>query len=152
MEPETGYALLDGQQIAYQIIGDGPVDIVVAPSWFSSFDIEWQQPEMRHFFQRLGSFARVVRFDRRGSGASDPLRSDALPPWETFAEDIACVMDAVGSKDAFLWGDGEAGPVALLFAAAHPERVRGLILFMTSARFLADDDYEFGIPAEDITE
>ena len=152
MEPKTGYADLDGQQIAYQVIGDGPVDIVTAPAWFSAFDIEWQEPQIREWFERLGSFARIIRFDRRGSGASDPPTDDILPPWEAFAEDIACVMDAVGSEDAFVWGDGEAGPVAIMFAATHPERVRGLILFHTSARFIADDGYEFGMPAEYIGE
>ena len=104
------------------------------------------------FFERLGSFARVIRFDRRGSGASDPLHSDALPAWESFAEDIACVMDEVGSEKAFVWGDGEAGPLSLLFAASHPDRVSGLILFFTSARFLADSDYEFGMPKDGVVE
>ncbi len=148
MEPITGYASLDGQQIAYQVIGDGPVDIVMAPSWFSATDIEWQEPRIRAFFERLSSFARVIRFDRRGSGASDPLANNALPPWEAFADDIECVMDAVGSENAFLYGDGDGGPLSVLFTAAHPQRVRGLILFHTSARFLADTDYEMGMPPE----
>ncbi|MDX1468409.1 MAG: adenylate/guanylate cyclase domain-containing protein [Acidimicrobiia bacterium] len=152
MEPETGYAVLDGQQIAYQVIGDGPVDVVVAPAWFSAFDTEWQEPQIRRWLERLGSFARIIRFDRRGSGASDPLPTESLPPWEAFAEDIACVLDAVGVEQAFVWADGDAGPIALLFAATHPERVRGLILFGTSARFLADEDYEFGIPEAYIDE
>jgi pimeloyl-ACP methyl ester carboxylesterase len=146
MEPKTGYALLDGQQIAYQVIGDGAVDIVMAPSWFSAIDLEWQEPRIRRFFERLGSFARVIRFDRRGSGASDPLANDALPPWEAFADDIRCVMDAVGSEHPFLYGDGDAGPLSVLFAATHPDLVRGLILFHTAARFLADADYEMGMP------
>lgn len=148
VEPRTGYAVLDGQQIAYQVVGDGPVDLIVAPAWFSAFDVEWQEPQIRRFLERLGSFARVIRFDRRGSGASDPLPNHTLPPWEAFAEDIACVMDAVGSEDAFVWGDGDAGPIAVLFAATHPDRVRGLILFSTSARFMADEGYEFGIPQD----
>ncbi len=148
MEPETGYADLDGEKIAYQIIGDGPVDIVVAPSWFSAADIEWQEPHLRRYFERLGSFARVIRFDRRGSGASDPLASDALPPWEAFADDIECVMAAVGCETAFLYGDGDGGPLSVLFAATRPGLVQGLILFHTAARFLADDDYEFGMPRE----
>ena len=67
VEPTTGYALLDDERIAYQIIGEGPVDLVVAPSWFSAFDIEWEEPSIRLFFERLGSFARVIRLDRRGS-------------------------------------------------------------------------------------
>lgn len=152
VEPKTGYALLEGKQIAYQIIGDGPVDIVVSPAWFSAFDVEWQEPQLRLFFQRIGSFARVIRFDRRGSGASDPLDSEALPPWESFAEDITCVMDEVRSESAFLWGDGDGGPISLLYAATHPDRVRGLILFFTSARFLADVDYEFGFSQDDMAE
>ena len=146
MEPKTGYALLDGQQIAYQVIGDAPVDIVMAPSWFSAFDLEWQQPQIRAFLERLGSFARVIRFDRRGSGASDPLADDAFPPWEAFGDDIRCVMDAVGSASAFMYGDGDAGPLSVLFTASHPGLIRGLILFHTTARFLADADYEMGMP------
>lgn len=145
MEPRTGYALLGDQRIAYQVIGDGPVDLVIAPSWFSAFDIEWEEPTIRRFLQRLGSFARVVRLDRRGSGASDTFGPESLPVWEAFAEDIECVMDAVGSESAIIYADGDAGPLGLLFAAAHPDRVRGLVLYNTSARFLEDDDYQFGI-------
>lgn len=148
MEPETGYADLGGQRIAYQVIGDGPVDLVIAPSWLSSFDVEWELPHVRLYFQRLAEFARVIRLDRRGSGASDPLPADALPPYESFAEDIGCVMDAVESENAFLFADGDAGPLGLLFAATHPDRVRGLVLFYTGARFMADDDYPFGFPPE----
>jgi class 3 adenylate cyclase len=148
VEPTTGYALLDGQRIAYQVIGEGPLDLVMAPSWLSAFDIEWEQPMIRQFLQRIGSFVRVIRFDRRGSGASDPLREDVLPIWETFAEDIACVMDAVDAEDAFLIADGDSGPLGILFAATHPDRLRGLILFHTTARFLAADDYPIGLPPE----
>ena len=83
VEPTTGYALLDDQRIAYQIIGDGPIDIVIAPTWFSSFDIEWEEPMARLYLQRLASFTRVIRVDRRGAGASDRFPMDALPPWES---------------------------------------------------------------------
>jgi pimeloyl-ACP methyl ester carboxylesterase len=72
VEPIEGYAVLDDRRIAYQVIGDGPPDLVLAPSWFSAFDIEWEQPMIRQFLRRLAAFARVIRFDRRGSGASDP--------------------------------------------------------------------------------
>lgn len=147
-----GYAVRDGQRIAYQTVGEGPVDLVVAPSWFSAFDIEWEQPDLREFALRLASFSRLIRFDRRGSGASDPLPPDVLPLWESFAEDIACVMDETGSTDAVLYADGDAGPLGLLFAATHPERVRSLVLFSTSARFLADDDYPIGFPIQDVEE
>lgn len=144
MESTTGYALLDDQRIAYQVIGDGPIDLVIVPSWFSAFDIEWEEPLIRLFFQRLASFVRLIRFDRRGSGASDPLAPDVLPPWEAFAEDIRCVLDAVGSESAVVWADGDTGPLGLLFAATNPDRVRALILFNSSARFLADEDYPIG--------
>ncbi len=148
VEPTTGYALLDDQRIAYQIIGDGPIDIVIAPTWFSSFDIEWEEPMARLYLQRLASFTRVIRVDRRGAGASDRFPMDALPPWESLAEDIGCVMDAVGSTTAAVYAEGDAGPLALLFAASHPDRVRALILFHTTARFLADEDYPIGVPLE----
>lgn len=148
MEPTTGYAVLDGQRIAYQVIGDGPIDLVIAPSWFSAFDIEWEEPQIRLYLQRLASNARVIRLDRRGSGASDPLPSDDTSAWENFAEDISCVMNAVESKEAFVYADGDVGPLGILFAATHPERVRGLILFNTSARFRKADDYPIGFPAE----
>lgn len=148
MEPTTGYALVGGQRVAYQVLGEGPNDLVVVPSWFSAFDIEWEQPKIRLFYERLASFCRVIRLDRRGSGASDALRLEALPEWETFAEDMDCVMDAVDSEKAFVYADGDGGPVGLLFAATRQERVRGLILFATSARFLYDDDYPIGWPPE----
>lgn len=148
MQPETGYALLGDQRIAYQLIGDGPVDLLIAPSWFSAFDIEWEEPSIRRFLEELAAFARVIRLDRRGSGASDRLGPDSLPVWEGFAEDIRCVMDEVGSESAVIYADGDAGPLGLLFAATHPERVRGLVLFNTSARFLADEDYPIGLSAE----
>lgn len=148
VEPVTGYVLLDDRRIAYQVIGEGPVDLVLAPSWLSAFDIEWEQPMIRQFLERIASFARVIRFDRRGSGASDPLPEDVLPVWETFAEDIECVMDGVGSESAFLYADGDAGPLGTLFAATRPDRVTAMILFNTSARFMAADDYPIGFPPE----
>ena len=144
----TGYASVDGQRVAYQVIGDGPIDLVIAPSWFSSFDLEWEEPRIRLFLQRMASFARIIRIDRRGSGASDPVDVDGLPPWEAFAGDIAAVMDAVESTDAAIYADGDAGPVAVLFAATHPDRVRALVLFNTSARFLVADDYPIGAPPD----
>jgi class 3 adenylate cyclase len=149
LEPTTGYATLGDQRIAYMTVGDGPIDFVVSPSWYGSFDVEWEEPNVRMFIRRLAAFARVIRFDRRGSGASDPLPADALPPWESFAEEMECVMDALGSESAAIWADGDAGPVGLLFAATRPERTRALVVFHSSARFLAADDYPFGIPDGD---
>jgi class 3 adenylate cyclase len=145
LEPLTGYADLEDQRIAYQVIGDGPVDIVYTAGFWGSFDIEWEEPAHRLFFQQLASFSRLIRFDMRGTGASDPIPLDAPPPWESFAEEIEAVMDAVGSAQAVLIAGGPAPPAALLFTATRPERVRALILFMAAVRYLEDDDYEIGL-------
>ena len=94
MEPVTGYAQLGAQRIAYQVFGDGPIDLVITTGFWGSFDVEWENPAIRLFYERLSSFSRVIRFDRRGTGGSDPLPLDARPPWEAFAEEIEAVMDA----------------------------------------------------------
>lgn len=152
MEPTTGYAELGEERIAYQIIGDGPVDLVVTAGWWSPFDPEWEEPSIRAFFIELSRFCRVIRFDRRGIGASDPIPLDALPPWESLADEIMAVMDAVGSEQAFLLAAGNAGPGGALFAATHPDRTSGLILFQTTVRVLSDDDYAIGHTVEEVAE
>ena len=144
MEPTTGYARLGDQRIAYQLLGDGPVDIVFTAGFFGSFDVEWEEPAHRLFYRHLASFGRLIRFDMRGTGASDPISLDALPPWEAFADEIEAVLDAVGSSQAAIIAGGPAPPAALLFAATRPERVRALVLFMASVRYLEDDDYPEG--------
>ena len=149
MEPATGYATLGEERIAYQIIGDGPVDIVVTAGWWSPFDIEWEEPSIRAFYLRLARFSRVIRFDRRGMGVSDPIPLDALPPWESLADEILAVMDEVGSDQAFVLAAGNAGPAGALFAASHPDRTAGLILSQTTVRYQRDDDYPFGITEEE---
>ena len=123
MEPTTGYAQLGDDRVAYQIIGDGPVDIVLTTGIWGSFDVEWEDPSTRLFYQQMASYARVIRFDRRGSGASDPIPLDALPPWESYADEIESVMDAVGSEQAAIVVAATAGPAGRLFAATRPERV-----------------------------
>src|SRR5256714_10385708 len=97
MERAVGYARLGSQRIAYEVFGAGPVDLVVTAGSFSAFDTDWEDPIAELFFRRLASFSRVIRFDRRGAGASDPLPLDALPPWESFVEEPECVMNEVGS-------------------------------------------------------
>jgi pimeloyl-ACP methyl ester carboxylesterase len=149
MEPTTGYALLDDQHIAYQIIGDGPIDIILTVGWWAPFDTDWDEPNIRAFFQQLARFSRVIRFDRRGIGASDPVPLDALPPWESLADEIEAVMDAVGSERAVIVSAGDSGPAGALFAATRPGRTIGLILFHTTVRTLEDHDYPFGISAEE---
>ena len=149
MEPVTGYAQLAGERIAFQIVGAGTLDLVVTAGYWGSFDVEWENPAIRLFYQRLASFARVIRFDRRGTGSSDPLPLDGLPPWESYADEIEAVLDAAGSEKAALLAVHDAGPVGLLFAATRPQRTAALILFNTTARFIAADDYPIGLSRED---
>jgi class 3 adenylate cyclase len=148
MERTTGYASLGDDRIAYEVLGSGPIDLVASAGSFGAFDVDWEDPVAALFFTRLTGFARVIRFDRRGTGASDPLPLDALPPWETFVEELECVMDEVGSERAALMCTYDAGPMGMLFAATKPERTAALILVNTSSKYVASDDYPAGIPAE----
>ena len=95
MEPVTGYARLGDQRIYFQTIGEGPPDLIINTGAWGSIDIEWEDPEIRLFYQKTARFGRTVRFDRRGSGASDPIPLDALPPWESFMDELDCVMNHV---------------------------------------------------------
>jgi class 3 adenylate cyclase len=148
MERAVGYARLGSQRIAYEIFGAGPVDLVLTAGSFSAFDIDWEDPVAELFLRRLSSFARVIRFDRRGTGASDPLPLDALPPWESFSEELDRVMAEVGSERAAIMTSYDAGPMGMLFAATKPERTVALILVNTSARYVADEDYPIGVPTQ----
>jgi class 3 adenylate cyclase len=111
-------------------------------------DVAWEDPGVARFLRALASFSRVILFDRRGSGASDPLPADPLPPWESYAEELDAVMDAVGSERAAFFADLLDGPTVLLFAGTRPERTSALILVHTTAKFVASDDYPIGIPAQ----
>lgn len=149
LDPVVGYARLDGRRIAYQLIGDGPVDLLITAGYWGSFDIEWDDPMIRLFHEQVSSYARVVRFDRLGTGASDAVPMDSLPPWEAFAEEIECVLDAAGITKVALFAISDAGPAAMLFAATRPDRCRALILFNSGARSLYADDYPFGMDTEE---
>ncbi len=151
MERTTGYARLGSDRIAYEVFTANPlssIDLVLTAGSFGAFDTDWEDPQAELFFRRLASFARVIRFDRRGTGGSDPLPLDALPPWETFVEELECVMEAVGSDRAALMASYDAGPMGMLFAATKPERTAALILVNTSSKYVASDDYPTGFPAE----
>lgn len=152
MEPVTGYARLGDQRIYYMTFGEGPPDLVVNTGAWGSIDNEWEDPGTRLFYRKAAQSARVILFDRRGSGASDPLPLDALPPWESFVEELECVMDTVGAEKVTLLGGADGGPVSLLFAANRPDRVNSLILYCTYARMLEDDDYPYGITREEAEE
>jgi class 3 adenylate cyclase len=148
MQPETRYARLGQERVAYQVMGEGPPDLVLTPGSFSNIDGDWEDPESSLRYERVATFCRLIRFDRRGTGASDPLPLQALPPWESYVEELICVMDTVGSERAAIFAAFDAGPMGMLFAATKPERTTALILGNTSARFLADQDYPIGYPRE----
>jgi class 3 adenylate cyclase len=148
MQPETRYARLGRDRIAYQVLGEGPPDLVMAPGSLSHLDTAWENPGIALFIRSLATFARVILFDRRGTGGSDPLPADPLPPWEAYAEELAVILDEVGAERAALLAEFDAGPTALFFAATQPERTAALILANTAAKFVAADDYPAGLPAE----
>jgi class 3 adenylate cyclase len=147
--PQTLYAEgMDGSQIAYQVVGEGPLDLVYLSGSTSHVDVRWELPIFARFHERLASFARLIVFDRRGTGASDPAALDALPTWEEWADDLRVVMDAADSDRAAVFGVLDAGPMALLFAATHPHRTRALVVGNTGARLVATADHPEGLDRE----
>lgn len=135
-------------RIAYEVSGEGPLDLVYWSGSYSNLDVIMEEPSFAHFIKRLSSFSSVIRFDKRGSGTSDPLPLDALPSWENSVEDLVAVLDAVGSDRAAIISVHDAGPTAMLFAAIYPHRVSALVLGNTTARFLVADDYPQGTSRE----
>src|SRR5437588_4886979 len=119
--PETHYADSNGVSIAFQVIGGGPVDLVMAPGFVSNVEIWWAEPNFVHLFERFSRFARVIIFDKRGTGLSDPV--SRAPTLNERADDVQAVVDAAESQRAWLMGLSESGPHAMVFAATHPERV-----------------------------
>jgi pimeloyl-ACP methyl ester carboxylesterase/DNA-binding CsgD family transcriptional regulator len=133
--PTTRYAKSGEVRVAYQVIGHGPVDLVFVPGYISNLEIHWEDPGFARLLQRLGTFARVIQFDKRGTGLSDRVDTHHLPNLETRMDDVRAVMDAAGSRRAVLLGASEGGPMSLLFAATYPERTRALILYGAYAHF-----------------
>jgi len=131
--PETHYAKSGDVHIAYQVFGTGPIDLVIVPGFISNLDVHWDDPGYAHLLWRLAAFARVIMFDKRGTGLSDPVSQ--LPNLETRMDDVRAVMDAAGSERAALLGGSEGGPLAMLFAATYPKRTRALILYGSYAHF-----------------
>jgi class 3 adenylate cyclase len=148
VQPQTRYAWLGQDRIAYQVMGQGPPDLVATPGSFTHVDIMWEDPAAAVFYRRLASFSRLIRFDRLGTGASDPVQLERLPPWESYAEELAVVLDEVGSDSAAILVGVDAGPMAMYYAATKPRRTSALMLFTTSAKYLAASDYPIGIPQE----
>jgi pimeloyl-ACP methyl ester carboxylesterase len=132
--PQTRYASLGGADIAYQVLGEGPLDLVYANGLTEHIDVQWEHPLMARFLERLASFSRLIMFDRRGAGASDPVPLDALPTWEEWADDLRVVLDAAGSERAAIYAELDAGAVGMIFAATHPERTSVAILWRATPR------------------
>ena len=134
--PSTTYAkTADGVHIAYQVIGEGPVDLVWVMGWTSNIEAIWEEPNLARFLSRLASFSRLILFDKRGMGMSDRVSDVQLPSLETRMDDVRAVMDAAGSERAIVYGVSEGGPMAMLFAATYPARTIALILYGTDADY-----------------
>jgi len=146
--PKTKYARSGDLHIAYQVVGDGPIDLVWVPGWFSHVEQSWEWHEIASFFERLASFSRLILFDKRGTGLSDPVPVDQPATIEQRMDDVRAVMDAAGSERAALLGLSEGGPMSMVFAATHPERTQALILTGTFARATWAPDYEIGLPRD----
>ena len=151
VRPATRYATTDdGVSIAYQVVGEGPQDLVLIFPFVSHLDLHWDSPASTRFLEQLGTLARVILFDKRGMGLSDPV--DEAPTLEVRMEDARAVMDAAGSERATLFGMSEGAPMAVLFAATYPERVSALILWGAMARAAADADYSWAPPRQALVE
>jgi pimeloyl-ACP methyl ester carboxylesterase len=145
--PPVRYARSGELNIAYQVVGDGPTDLLMIPGWFSHLALDWEEPTWVRWCERLASFARVIRFDKRGTGMSD--RPPGVPTPDERMADARAVMDAAGLTSAHVLGWSEGGPLGILLTVAHPERVRSLVLYGTQATFRRRDDYPFGDSEEE---
>jgi len=142
--PSVNYVKSGKFHIAYQVVGQGPVDLVLIPGWISHLEVAWEQPRLAHSFRRLASFSRLILIDKRGTGLSDRLLPDSLPTLEERMEDIHAVLDAIGSERAVLYGISEGGPLCMLFAATYPERTTALVVYGSWARALKAPTYDWG--------
>ena len=149
MTDQTRYAVGDdGVHLAYQVTGNGSVDLVMIPGFISHVEYRWREPALARFLRQLGLFARVIAFDKRGMGLSDRDPSDVTPTLDQRIGDIVTVMDAAGSEKAALFAWSEGGATAIRFARAHPDRVCALMLVATTPRFSAGPDFPEGIPRD----
>jgi pimeloyl-ACP methyl ester carboxylesterase len=147
--PETKYAKSGDVYIAYQVVGDGPRDLVFVPPFVSHVELYWEEPSLVRFLNRLASFSRLILFDKRGTGLSDRVANTALPDLEQRMDDVRAVLDAVGSQGAALLGPSEGGPMSALFAATYPERTTALILYGTFASTIRDAAYPWAMDPEE---
>jgi pimeloyl-ACP methyl ester carboxylesterase len=138
--PTTRYAKSGELNIAYQVVGDGSVDLVLVPGWMSHLELAWEEPSYARLFRRLASFSRLILFDKRGTGLSDRVPVQELPSLEQRMDDVRAVMDAVDSNRAALVGVSEGGPMSILFAASHPDRISALVLYASYANWIRDGE------------
>jgi pimeloyl-ACP methyl ester carboxylesterase len=148
-EPQTRYARSGEFNIAYQVLGQGPVDLVFVMGWVSHLEYFWREPHFKAFLLRLAGFSRLILFDKRGTGLSDRVPNQLLPTLEERMDDVRAVMEAVGSERAAILGVSEGGPMSALFAATYPEKTLGLAMVGSYARRLRDEDYPWGPTAEE---
>ena len=147
--PETKYARSGDVNIAYQVIGDAPLDLVFVMGWVSHLEYFWREPSFARFLLRLASFSRLILFDKRGTGLSDRVPINQLPTLEQRMDDVRAVMNAVGSERAALCGVSEGGPMCSLFAATYPEKTLALVMIGTYAKRIRDAEYPWGPTAEE---
>ena len=143
-EPQTRYARSGDVSIAYQVVGEGPFDLVFVPGAVSHVELSWQMPSFRRLYERLSRFARLIVFDKRGTGMSDPVGAGS--PLEIRMDDVRAVMDAAGSQRAAIMGISEGAPMSVLFAATYPDRTGALVLYGGAPRTLWAPDYPWGDP------
>ena len=147
--PVTRYAKSGEYSIAYQIVGDAPLDLVYVPGFVSHVEAVWEDPDYARFLDRLASFSRLIIFDKRGTGLSDRVPVKLLPTLEERMDDVRAVMDAAGSERAALFGVSEGGPMSMLFATTYPERVAALALYGTYAKRVRAADYPWAPTLEE---
>ena len=147
---DVAYARSGDVRIAFQVVGDGPIDLILVHGWVCTFQPGWEYPKLAAFYRRLASMGRLILFDKRGTGLSDRVSPERLPDLETRMDDVRAVLDAAGSERSALVGISEGGAMTALFAATYPERTVALILMGTFAREMRAADYPAGTSEDDL--
>jgi class 3 adenylate cyclase len=151
MDVETRYADTGAGSVAYQVIGDGPIDMLLVPNWITHIEGQWEIPAMAAYVNRLAAFGRVIMYDQRGTGMSDPVPLDALPTLEERMDEARIVLDTVGVESAAVLGYEWGGQLGAMFAATYPDRASALVLANTFVRTIVTDDFPWGMPQEAVS-
>jgi pimeloyl-ACP methyl ester carboxylesterase len=151
MSPETRFATRDGVRLAYQVVGEGPIDLLFVNAWFTDLELQWEESGLAAFLERLASFSRVILVDKRGMGRSQRVAPEALPSIDERVADLEAVLDTVGTGRVVVASASESGPLAIAFTARFPDRARGLALYACRARYGEPlPDYPFGYGEEEL--